>query len=91
MEDVLLPVCLVRGSRVVAEATDDLHLIRFEARLHPERASGPALAGKAVTDGDRKRIARHFQTKLPTVTGGISGGHRGAKPNRTRAPDASGR
>jgi hypothetical protein len=75
MEDVLLPVCLVRDSRVVAEATYDLHLIRFEARLHPEGASGPTLTGKAVTDGDGKRIARDFQTKLPAVTGGISSGH----------------
>ncbi len=75
MEDVLLPVCLVRDARVVAEATADLHLIRFEARLHPEGASGPALAGKAVTDGDGKRIALDFQTKLPAVTGGISSGH----------------
>src|SRR6266542_2735463 len=30
----------------------------------------------AVTDGNRKRIARDFQTKLPTVTGGSPGGHR---------------
>ena len=76
MEDVLLPVCLVRDSREVAEATPDLHLIRFEARLHPEGASGPALAGKAVADGDGKRIARDFQTKLPAVTGGLSVSHR---------------
>jgi len=76
MEDMLLPVCLVRDSRVVAEATDDLHLIRFKARLHPEGASGPTLTGEAVTDGDGKRIARDFQTKLPTVTGGISSAHR---------------
>jgi hypothetical protein len=77
MEDVLLPVFLVRDSRVVAEAPDDLHLIRLESGLHPEGASGPPLAGKAVTDGHRKRIARYFQTKLATMTGGISGGHRG--------------
>jgi hypothetical protein len=76
VEDVLLAVRLVRNSRVVAEATDDLHLIRFESGLHPEGASGPTLTGKAVTDGDRERIARDFQAKLPTVTGGISGGHR---------------
>jgi hypothetical protein len=76
MEDVLLPVCLVRDSRVVAEATDDLHLIRFKARLHPEGASGPTLTGKTVTNGDGKRIARNFETKLPAVTGGISSGHR---------------
>jgi hypothetical protein len=62
--------------RVVAEATDDLHLISFESGLHPEGASGPTLAGKAVTDGDRNRIARDFQAKLPTVAGGSSGGHR---------------
>ena len=75
MEDVFLPVCLVGDSRVVAEATADLHLIRSEARLHPKGASGPTLAGKAVTDGDGKLIARDFQTKLPAVTGGISSGH----------------
>ena len=60
----------------VAEATDDLHLIGFKRRLHPEGASGPTLTGKAVTDGDGKRIARDFQMKLAAVTGGISSGHR---------------
>ena len=29
-----------------------------------------------MTDGDRERIARHVQTQLTTVTGGLSGGHR---------------
>jgi hypothetical protein len=76
VEDVLLSVRLVGDPRVVAEATDDLHLIRLEARLHPEDASGPALAGKTVTDGDGKRIARNLQTKLPAMTGGFSRGHR---------------
>ena len=75
MEDMLLSVRLVGDPQVVAEATDDAHLIRSEPRLHPEGASGPALAGKAVTDGDRERIARRFQTELPTVAGGLSGGH----------------
>jgi hypothetical protein len=50
-------------------------LIRLEARLHPEGASGPTLAGKAVTDGDGKRIASHFEAKLPTVACSISGSH----------------
>jgi hypothetical protein len=76
MEDMLLSVRLVRESREVAEATDDLHLIRLKRRLHPEGASGPTLTGKTVTDGDGKRIARDLQTKLPAVTGGISSGHR---------------
>jgi len=76
VEDVLLSVRLVRDSGVVAEATGDLHLIRFESGLHPEGASGPALTGKTVADGDGERIARHFQAKLSTVTGGSSGGHR---------------
>jgi hypothetical protein len=75
MEDMLLSVRLVRDSRVLAEAPDDLHLIRFERRLHPEGASGSALTGKTVTDGDGKRIALDFKTKLPAVTGGISSGH----------------
>ena len=79
-------VRLVRESRVVAEATEDLHLIRFESRLHPEGASGPTLAGEAVTDGDRERIARDFQTKLPAVTGGISGGHRRDNLAHGRSP-----
>jgi hypothetical protein len=76
VEDVLLPVRLVRDSGVVVEATDDLHLIRFESGLHPEGASGPALARKTVTDGDGKRIARNFQAKLSAVTGGLSGHRR---------------
>ena len=29
-----------------------------------------------MTDGDRERITRHFQTQLTTVTGGFPGGHR---------------
>jgi hypothetical protein len=76
MKDMLLSVCLVGDSYVVAEATNDVHLIGCERRLHPEGASCPTLAGKAVTHGDHKRIARHFQTKLPTVTGGLSASHR---------------
>jgi hypothetical protein len=79
MEDVLLSVRLVRDSHEVAESTDDLHLVRCERRLHPEGASRPTLAGKAVTDGDHKRVARYFQTKLATVAGRFSGGH-AAKP-----------
>jgi hypothetical protein len=50
-------------------------LLRLETRLHPEGAPGPALARKAVADGDRKRIARDFETKLTTVTGGSAGRH----------------
>src|SRR5438034_8685974 len=75
MEDVLQSVRLVRDPRVVAEATEHLHLIRSKARLHSERAFGPALTGEAVTDGDRTRIALDAQTKLPAVTGGLAGGH----------------
>jgi hypothetical protein len=86
MEDVLLPVRLVGDSRVVAEATDDLYLIRFEARLHPEGASCPTLAGKAVTDGDGERISRDFQTKLTTVTCGIAGRHRRETLAQGRSP-----
>ena len=63
-------------SRVVAEAAEDLHLIRLKCRLHPEGASGPPLTGKAVTDGDGQRIARDFETKLPAVASGISSDHR---------------
>jgi hypothetical protein len=74
-EDMLLSVRLVQDSREVAEATDDLHVVRFKRRLHPEGASDSTLARKAVTQMERAN-ARHFQTKLPTVTGGISGGHR---------------
>jgi hypothetical protein len=77
MEEVLLPVCLVRDSRVVAKATEHPHLIDSKARLHTEGASGPTLAGKTVTDGDSKRVARDFQSKLATVTGGMSVYHRG--------------
>ena len=76
MEDMRLPVRLVRDAFEVAEATDDLHLLRFERRLHPEGASRPTLTGKAVTDRNHERIAVHFQTKLPAVTRGFSGRHR---------------
>src|SRR5919198_6211844 len=86
VEDVLLSVRLVRDARVVAEATDDLDLIRLEPRLHPEGASRPALADKAVADGDRKRLARDFQAKLATVTGGVAGRHRRGNLASARAP-----
>jgi hypothetical protein len=76
MEVMLLSVRLVRDSCKVAEPTDDLHLIRLKRRLHPEGASGATLTGKAVADGNHKRIAGDFETELPTVTGGFSGSHR---------------
>jgi hypothetical protein len=76
VEDMRLSVSLVRDSREVAVATDDLDLMRSKRRLHPEGASGSTLAGEAVTDGHHKRIAGHCQPKLPTVTGGFSGRHR---------------
>jgi len=75
VEDVFFSVRLVGDSRVVVEATGDLDLIRFESGLHAEGASGAALASEAVADRDRKRVSRDFQAKLPTVTGGIPGGH----------------
>src|SRR5688572_22050154 len=77
VERVLLLVFLVRDSREVAEATRDLHLIRVERRLHPEGASGPALAGEAVADGHDEWIARDVKTKLSAVTGGGPSRHRG--------------
>jgi hypothetical protein len=75
VKSVLFSVCLVGDPHVIAEATNDVHLIRCERRLHPEGTSGPTLAGKAVTHRNHKRIARNLQTKLPTVTCGLSGSH----------------
>ncbi len=69
-------VALVGDSRVVAVATNNVYVIRGEPRLDREGASCPTLTGKAVTDGDPNRIARGFQTKLPTATGGSSRIHR---------------
>jgi hypothetical protein len=50
-------------------------LIRLEPRLHPEGASGPTLAGEAVTDRDGEGIARRLKTELPAVAGSVSVGH----------------
>jgi hypothetical protein len=88
VEDVLLPVRLVGDSRVVVEAADDLHLIRCERRLHPEGASGPALAGEAVANRDDERIALNLQAKLSAMTGGLAHTHRHANvPKRRAGPD----
>jgi hypothetical protein len=76
MEGVRLPVRLVRDSRVVVEATDDLHLARLEGRLHSEGTPCPPLASKTVAEGDDERIALDLKTKLPAVTRGLSSGHR---------------
>ena len=89
MEGVLLSVCLVRGSCEVAEATEDLHLVCLERRLHPEGAPGPTLTGKAVTDGNHKRIPGDLQTQLSTVTGGFPGSHRNANVLKRRLPSLS--
>ena len=75
MEDVLLAVRLVRDPGVVPEAADDLHLIRLEPGLHPEGAAGATLAGQAVADRDRERVAGDFETKLSAVTGGFPRRH----------------
>src|SRR5262249_13035798 len=76
VEDRLLPIRLVRDTRVVGEAPRDLHLVGLDPRLHAEGASGPALAGEAAADRDGKRLARYFQPELPAVTGGFTGRHR---------------
>jgi hypothetical protein len=76
MQDVLLPVCLVRDARVVLEATGHLHLISLVPRLHAEGASASALAGQAVADRDGKRLAAHLEAKLTAETGGVPGCHR---------------
>jgi len=75
MEDVRLPVRLVGDPRVVGEAAVDLHLTCLVAGLYAESASGPALAGEAVADGDDERIAGDLQPKLSAVTGGFPSGH----------------
>jgi hypothetical protein len=43
--------------------------------VDPEGASGPSLAGTAVADRDRERIALDPELKLPAVTRCIPGGH----------------
>src|SRR5436190_10905804 len=75
MKHVRLPVGLVRDARVVAVATRYLNLIGLEARLHAEGTAGPALAGEAVADGDRERIALGLEPKLTAVAGGFAGCH----------------
>src|SRR5215475_8874919 len=86
MEDVLLPVRLVRDQRVVVEATGDFHLIRFEPCLHPKGTSGPALAVEAVADRDRKRVAFGVEPKLPAETGRLSRCHRPRKLTNLATP-----
>src|SRR5204863_9167777 len=56
-------------------ATRYLNLIGLEARLHAEGTAGPALAGEAVADGDRERIALGLEPKLTAVAGGFAGCH----------------
>jgi hypothetical protein len=75
VEDVLLSVGLVGDAREVLVAAGDANLLRRESRLHPEGAARSALAGQAVADRDRERLARHLDAKLPTVTGGLTRGH----------------
>src|SRR4029450_3120506 len=89
VEDVLLPIHLVRDPRVVLVATVDLHLIRFEPRLHAEGASGPPLTGEAVADRDRERFALDVQAKLPAVTRRVSRRHGVARHSVKRAATAS--
>jgi hypothetical protein len=60
-------------------------LIRVEARLQPEGASGATLAGTAVTDRDRERIARNLETELAAMTGGFSGRHANETSERSAA------
>jgi hypothetical protein len=72
VKDVLLAVGLAGDAREIVEAAGHLHLLGFEACLHPERAAGTTLAGKAVADRDGERVARHLETELAAVTGGFA-------------------
>jgi predicted nucleotidyltransferase len=79
VEDVFLPVRLVRDAGEVAVTAADLHLVGLEAGLHPEGAAGAALAGEAVTEVHAERLARRRDAELAALTSGLtSGGHRGA-------------
>jgi hypothetical protein len=77
VEHVLFQVGLFGDARVIAVATLDLDLILLVARLHPEGASRPALAGEAMTDRDGEGLAFDDEVKLPAVAGCNSGCHRG--------------
>jgi hypothetical protein len=62
-------------SRVVAEAANDIHLIRPELPFDHKWTSRTTLARKAVTDDDPHRIARHLKTELCAVTSRNSFSH----------------
>ena len=77
VEDPFLPIRLSGDTPEVTEAPVHLHLVALECRLDPERASRTPLAGAAVTDRDRERVARDLKAKLAAVTGGFARLHRG--------------
>ncbi len=79
MEDVLLPVRLIRDARIVVETARDLTWSGLESRLHPEGAPRPALAGEAVADRDGEGLALDLETELSTMTSGFTRSH-DAKP-----------
>ena len=62
-------------SRVVAEAANDIHLIRAEPPFDHKWASRTTLARKAVAHDDPHRIARHLKTELFAVTSRNSSSH----------------
>jgi hypothetical protein len=72
VEDSLLSVWLIRDAHEVVEAPAHLHLVALECRLDPERASRTPLAGTAVTDRDRERLARDLKKKLAAVAGSFA-------------------
>ena len=85
VKGVLPPVCLVRGSRVVAEAASYLHLCRLERGLHSECAAGPTLAREAVADRDGERFSGRLQPELTAVASCFPSGHGPDKPTHLRS------
>src|SRR5262249_53485627 len=75
VENVLFLVGLVGDPRVVAAAPLDLDLFGTERGLHPERASGTALAVEAVADGDDERVAGDLEAELSAVASGLACAH----------------
>src|SRR5262249_25956893 len=68
-------LAFIRDTDILRVPACNLNPLRWPSRLYPERASGPALAGEAITHRDPHRVALRAHPQLAATAHGFASLH----------------